>query len=508
MRELFYLIEKQNSKVLMFFALTSLLCGIEAFLHPILLKTIFDLGVIEKNFHWFTKLCLCYLALGLFLNLSTLKLNLWGKSLENKILHHVIRKVTLSYFSKDYLKILSKDDGYFIGRIYKDSFEGILPFLMTLRMLINHSIRLVIFIFILFHLSWKASLLLFAVVPIIIYFSNRFGEKIKILAPKERENEASFLGVLNKLISSFKIIKTFGLLSPSLGEQDRKLWDFLNINYQKYKVEQIYTTSADLGMNISDFLTLFIGALFVLRGELTFGGYLAFINTFWRTITGVMGFFKPIPQLKGYYTVIKRIYDFEKDRDERYYEEGKDIIMDKINYAYNDGKVVFKDFSLKIKEGERIAIIGGNGSGKTTLALILSGLLKPQQGKVVLPKNISSLTLPLMFPPIKIKDMIKNKILAKKLRINGLEEDMPDDLSMGQKQKMGILMALSKESDVYIFDEPLANIDEESKKEIMKTISETVKNKTLIAIMHGNEAYYNYFTRIINLDEIKGKSGS
>ncbi|MGQ9847688.1 MAG: ATP-binding cassette domain-containing protein [Bacteroidales bacterium] len=506
MKELFYLIEKQKSKILLFFILTSLLFGIEAFFHPILLKEIFDRGVIEKNFQWFTKLCLFYFLLGLFLNLSGLKLDLWGKSLENSILHHIIRKLTVSYFSKDYIKILSKDDGYFIGRIYKDNLEGILPFLNTLRMLIINFVRIVIFMFVLFYLSWKASLLLFAVVPIIMYFSNKFGEKIKRLAPQERENEANFLGVLSKLISSFKIIKSFGLLDPSLCEQDRKLWDFFKINYQKYKVEQIYRTSVDVGMNISDSLTLFIGALFVLRGELTFGAYLAFVNTFWRTVTGIMDFFKPIPQLKGYYTVIKRIYNFEKDKAERYYEEGKDIIMDKIYFSY-DGEEVFKDFSLRINQGERVVIIGGNGSGKTTLALILSGLLRPQQGKVILPKKISSLTLPLMFPPLKIKDMIENKNLAKKLGVKELEEDMPDDLSMGQRQRMGILLALSKEADLYIFDEPLANIDEESKNEIMKTIFETVKNKTLVAIMHGNKAYYNYFDRIIDLDKIKEKSG-
>src|SRR5204862_2212574 len=99
-----------------------------------------------------------------------------------------------------------------------------------------------------------------------------------------------------------------------------------------------------------------------------------------------------------------RIAAFLSSPGNVYYSKGLLPSVSNLGFSYN-GKPVLKDFSLQLSPGERVVIVGPNGSGKTTLANILSGYLAPSQGDIVLPETISSVTLPISFPPLKVKDL-------------------------------------------------------------------------------------------------------
>jgi ABC-type multidrug transport system ATPase subunit len=80
-----------------------------------------------------------------------------------------------------------------------------------------------------------------------------------------------------------------------------------------------------------------------------------------------------------------------------------------------------------------------------------------------------------------------------------LLEAEADELSAGQQQKLALIVALSKKADLYLLDEPLANLDMESRDIAMHLILERTKGKTLILIMHGSEEYQPLFDRVIRL---------
>jgi ATP-binding cassette subfamily B protein len=170
---------------------------------------------------------------------------------------------------------------------------------------------------------------------------------------------------------------------------------------------------------------------------------------------------------------------------------------------------------LSIKNGEKILIVGPNGSGKTTLMHIICGFLDAE-GEVKLPKleRISALLPSAGFIPGSLKDNINyenltpqkralfNK-LTKELNLYNKIENDPLLLSEGEKKKFHIIMTLMKEADFYIFDEPLANVDVDSKDKIMNIIFELTKNKTLLIVLHDNEKFKNNFEKestILNYD--------
>lgn len=506
MKVFFHLIKGYKQKVFILILFTSLIFGIEAFFHPILLKILFDEGVIKNNFRLFIYVILFYLALGIVMNLSGFLVSLWNKSLQNALTNNVSRRMLEAYYNnKDYTYLMRKGEGYIMSRIYNDVSEGLIPFMELIKNITNSIIAGIVFLGVLFYLSWQATLILIGIVPLASYISKVFGRRIQELSIKEREYEGNFLSVLTPIISAFRIIREFNLHQNAIGLHGKKLKEYLKMTYDNYKLIDLYKTSTSLAMNISDFFSLFVGTLCVLRGILTFGGYLAFITAFWRAVTSFMSVFKSIADINKFYAVLNRLYEFETERIDKYYKEGENIVLENIDFSYENGRSILKYFSLEIRRGEKVLIAGPNGSGKTTLANIIAGHLMPSKGNVVLISKRSSVTLPIIFPPIKVEEIVKDGNILKKIGLIEVSDKLATELSIGEKQKLAITLALSKDADVYIFDEPLANIDIHSKDIVFDEILN--KNKTLIVIMHDRKGYEKYFDRIISLEKRRNNEG-
>jgi len=365
-------------------------------------------------------------------------------------------------------------------------------------------IRFLVFLFILFYLSWQATFILLCIVPILTYFSKIINEKIKKLTQYEREYEGNFLGILGKAISSFKILKIGNLFLKAKESCEKSMNEFLKTAYKNFKFTQIYRTLSYVSMNISNFCSLSVASYFLFKGVLTFGGYLAFVNAFWRAVESVTNMFVPLAGISRFLTITERLYNFPKEKLPLYYNYGSEISLKNVKVLYED-KVILDKISLNIKKGEKVLIVGENGSGKTTLANVIGGYLEIQEGEVTLFKRTIALTLPYDFPPLKLKDLnIKEKFL-KDFKLSNLKENFIYELSAGEKQKAAIALALSQDADCYIFDEPLTNIDEESSLNVIETIFQEKKEKTLIMIMHNYNGFEDFFDRIIHMENGKIK---
>jgi ATP-binding cassette subfamily B protein len=73
---------------------------------------------------------------------------------------------------------------------------------------------------------------------------------------------------------------------------------------------------------------------------------------------------------------------------------------------------------------------------------------------------------------------------------------------VGQQQKVALALALSRPADLYVIDEPLASLDNESRQAAMELILEATAGKGVILIMHGCQEYYRFFDRVIALDSL------
>jgi subfamily B ATP-binding cassette protein MsbA len=480
---------------------SSLLSGVEGVLHPLLVKSIFDAAVSKDHFRRFMIFVFSYLALGIFINLASAATALWGKSLENRLLTTISRRMLESYYQKEYASVLRNGHGYFINRVYGDLREGLIPLLTLVQTTIKQGVLLLALLLVLIYLSWQAFLILVAIIPISATVGVLLGRRIKSLASEEREQEGAVQAILNKALNAFRMVRTFELIPRTVDAVDQRLEACLSTGYQRFKLTRLFQGLNDATMVISDFFSLFVGALFVLRGLLSFGGFLAFVNSFWRAVTTLMQLFNRMADFHTVWAVIERIRSFLSSPANVYYRVGRAPSVSNISFAYGDTPTL-ADFSLQLSPGEQVVIMGPNGSGKTTLANILSGFLAPSHGDVVLPEKISSVTLPISFPPLKVKELVSDATLltAFHLQEKPVLEAFADELSAGQQQKLAVSLALSQDADLYVIDEPLANLDPESRDTAINLILERTKEKTLVLVMHASEEYHKLFDRVIRID--------
>lgn len=198
---------------------------------------------------------------------------------------------------------------------------------------------------------------------------------------------------------------------------------------------------------------------------------------------------------------------------------------------FTGSKVVLKEISLTIKEGEFVILKGENGSGKTTLLNLLCGLLNPSSGQVKLmglkpqlsdsksslgcvlqnaeiPDNIKVRELIELWQsyyphPLMVEEVIKKVNLEEKI------ESWANDLSGGQKQRLFFALALIGNPQLLILDEPTRNLDEDSYEAFWEQIAICRQEEKTILMVTNNqsdrEKLNNFNTRIVTLQNYSGK---
>lgn len=199
--------------------------------------------------------------------------------------------------------------------------------------------------------------------------------------------------------------------------------------------------------------------------------------------------------------------------------EAKDL-----SYRYGEDSPVLCNVSLRVADGERLALLGPSGRGKSTLALLLAGYLPLQKGTITLdgaslPKDcynpvqlIYQHPEKAMDPRWKVGDTLREAwdVPEELLTAIGAEPDWltrwPHELSGGQLQRLSILRALSPNTRVLIADEITASLDPITQAQIWSVIlREIEKNRTmLIAITHNEALAQRICTRMVHIEDLQG----
>ena len=162
------------------------------------------------------------------------------------------------------------------------------------------------------------------------------------------------------------------------------------------------------------------------------------------------------------------------------------------NVTKNYGKkVALKDVNLKLESGKIIGLLGPNGSGKTTLIKLICGLLVPTSGEILIngkkpgveTKAVVSYLSDKNYLPnyMKVSQMLNffkdfyadfnmEKALGLLEKLNISTEDKFKTLSKGTKEKIQLILVMSREAQVYILDEPIAGVDPAARDLILNTI--------------------------------------
>lgn len=184
------------------------------------------------------------------------------------------------------------------------------------------------------------------------------------------------------------------------------------------------------------------------------------------------------------------------------------IDISNVTFEYRKGKPVLKDFSLSFPQGGVYGLLGKNGTGKSTLLYLISGLLRPRHGEVRVDGMLSANRQPQMLreiflvpeeydlPSVSLKSYTRalksfyprfsDDLLRKCIEVFDLEMDMQlGTLSMGQKKKVYMCVALATGTRVLLMDEPTNGLDILSKSQFRKAVVQGMdEDKTLLVSTH------------------------
>ncbi len=189
-------------------------------------------------------------------------------------------------------------------------------------------------------------------------------------------------------------------------------------------------------------------------------------------------------------------------------------------------KEILKSINLKVENGEFISLLGASGCGKSTMLKTIAGIIKQNEGSVILGGNIAD-KIPAyqrrtvivfqdfrLFPhmtvaenisfPLKMIGMNKNKSrektteLLKKVKLEGYEDRIVDEMSGGQMQRVALARALAAEPVVLLLDEPFSNLDVNLRKDMRELVSNLQKEYkiTTILVTHDQEEALTMSDRI------------
>ena len=194
---------------------------------------------------------------------------------------------------------------------------------------------------------------------------------------------------------------------------------------------------------------------------------------------------------------------------------------------------IFEDLNLEISRGEKIALIGSNGAGKSTLLKMMTGLLKPSSGEVLIkdistrnakPENLSKYVSLVYQNPedMFIKDSIENDIsfamkargidnweertsqLLERFRLTELKDRDGRLLSGGQMRRASLAIGIALNPEILLLDEPTANLDIATRKEIMRTLNDMKDiTETVMIATHDMQLVCEWAQRIIVLSQGK-----
>lgn len=212
----------------------------------------------------------------------------------------------------------------------------------------------------------------------------------------------------------------------------------------------------------------------------------------------------------------------------------KDILLEvrDLSFAYEE-KPVLKDINVKIYKGEKVAIMGSNGAGKSTFFLNLNGVLQPEKGEIILEgrkigkkeftelrKKVgfvfqdadsqiiaSNVRAEISFGPMNLgltRDEVIKRVdnAVKYMNLEKMQDRAPHYLSGGEKKRVSIADILAMESEVLIFDEPMAALDPVNADNV-ELILDRLHNdgKTLLIATHDVDFAYRFADRILVFSE-------
>ena len=414
-------------------------------------------------------------------------------------------------------------------------------FSQGLFMIIADLLKMLVVIVIMLVMDWQLSLIVFSILPIIVYATRLFQKSMKSAFEEVRLQVANLNSFVQERITGIQIVQLFHREKieyntfVTINEKHKKAW------LKTVWYNSIFFPVAEIASSITLGLLVWYGGLnVVLGGTISLGTIFLFIQMSQLLFRPLRHIADKFNTLQMGMVAAERIFKITEN-DSKIVDDGKwdpkhiegKISIRKLRFSYTRGEEVICGIDLEIQPGERIAIVGATGAGKSTLINLLSRFYEFDKGAIDLDDHsIRDFKLSNLRKHVGIvlqdvflfADTIYNNITlhdpsitremvesaARQIGVHEFIQSLPGGydynvkergvmLSSGQRQLIAFLRVYLSQPSVLVLDEATSSIDSHSEELIKKATHKITANKTSILIAHRLSTIKNA-DRIVVMD--------
>ena len=490
-------------------------------------KLIIDNGILEGNKQALTNIVLIYGATILVQSASTfLFIYLAGilgerirYDLRKKMFNH-LQALSLDYYSKTPV-------GWIMARVSSDSERvaelvtwGLVDSTWGLMSIVTSMIFMVI-------INWKLALIVLALVPVLFLIATLFQKWILGSFRNVRKTNSRIVGAFNENITGVRIIKALGREKENLDEFKQITDTMYTSSFRAAWLSALFLPTVQITSALAIAAVVWFGGAQARTGALSIGGIQAFVSYITFMMWPIQDLARVFAQMQQAIASAERMFSLidsqPKIKDHpQAIDPGTikgDVIFNRVTFHYEDDeKPVLDDFSLQVKRGETIALVGPTGGGKSTIINLLCRFYEPQSGSIMIggldytqislqalqsrigvvlqtPHLFSgSITENLRYGRLDATDdeiIEATKIIGAHSFITHFEKGFNTEvgeggnlLSVGQKQLLSLARAILAKPEIFIMDEATSSVDTLTEALIQQGMQRLLDTTTSFIIAH------------------------
>jgi len=454
--------------------------------------------------------------------------------LRQKLFNH-LQQLSLTYYNR-------MPVGWIISRVTSDTDRVAELVTWGLLDVTWSSFNIITALFFMWQISWQLTLIVMVIVPIIIIVATLFQKRIIVQYREVRKVNSKITGAYNETITGVRVIKALDREEANLGEFGKLTGEMYRAGYRAAWYSALFLPTVQLISSIAIASIVTYAGVTVNSNGLTVGGMYAFISYVLFMIWPVQEMARVFAEMQQAVASGERIFSLIDavpdivDKPGAYDVEHLrgDIVFEKVDFQYEEGKPILSDFNLHVRHGETIALVGPTGGGKSTIVNLLCRFFEPTGGRIVLTGHdytdltqhaIQSRIGMVLQTPHLFSGTIRENIRYGRLDasdqevedaaqlagahafIEKLEKGYAEQvgeggvlLSTGQKQLLSLARAVLAQPDIFIMDEATASVDTLTEGLIQQGMDTLMKECTSFVIAHRLSTIRNA-TRILVIED-------
>ena len=428
-------------------------------------------------------------------------------------------ELPLSFYSE-------KRKGDVIARISGDVNEVQTSFLSILELIVKEPLTIIFTLIAMVTISPQLTLFVFIFIPISGYIISLIGKQLKRKSTRAQQEQGQFLSTIEETLGGLKVVKGYNsekYFNSVFQESTQRFFTLSNSIGNRQNLAS--PASEFMGIMVIAILLWYGGHMVLIEHTLKGAAFITYMGLAYNILTPAKSISKASYAIKRGNAAAERVLEILEQENTIKSKKNalkkdsfeSEISIKNINFKYEE-EVVLRHFSLEVKKGQTVALVGQSGSGKSTIANLLTRFYDVNEGTIAIDSvNIKDMNLQSLRglmglvtqDSILFNDTIKANISLGKLDATDSEiidalkianayefvQNLPlgihtnigdsgNKLSGGQKQRLSIARAVLKNPPIMILDEATSALDTESEKFVQVALENMMQNRTSIVIAH------------------------